>query len=159
MAELCPERVEAPTPIPHPPPAPVVEPLRPERYTAVIEAAVTEKLERLEARRFGLTRSPRKSIEDTDTSPGSRYMPLPVRRAVHERDPARCGFVDAHGKRCTEHRNLAFHHVDAFACGGGRDPSRVALRCRAHNLFHAEQDFGKDVIRQFRRAPAEATSP
>ncbi len=86
---------------------PVVEPLSPERYriqftastelhdklerlrslmrssvpdgdlAAIIEEAVTGKLERLEAKRFGKTKAPRKSLEQTDTSPSSRYIPAP----------------------------------------------------------------------------------
>ena len=40
----------------------------------IIERAVTEKLERLEARRFAKTKKPRKSLEDTDTSARSRYI-------------------------------------------------------------------------------------
>ena len=44
---------------------------------AIIEEAVTEKLERLESKRFGKTKSPRKSLEKTDTSPSSRYIPAP----------------------------------------------------------------------------------
>ena len=39
---------------------------------AIIEDAVTEKLERLEAKRFAKTKSPRKSVERADTSPKSR---------------------------------------------------------------------------------------
>ena len=41
---------------------------------AIIEEAVTEKLERLESRRFGKTNAPRKSLEQTDTSPSSRHI-------------------------------------------------------------------------------------
>ena len=36
---------------------------------AIIEQAVTEKLERLEARRFARTNAPRKGLSETDTSP------------------------------------------------------------------------------------------
>lgn len=36
-----------------------------------IEAAVTEKLERLEARRFAEAKTPRKSLNETDTTPRS----------------------------------------------------------------------------------------
>jgi hypothetical protein len=49
---------------------------------AIIEAAVTEKLERLEARRFATTGRPRKDLSTTDTSPSSRRIPAAVRRAV-----------------------------------------------------------------------------
>jgi hypothetical protein len=61
---------------------------------AIIEEAVTEKLERLEARRFGATKAPRSRLSETDTSPRSRHIPAAVRRAVRERDGNRCGFVD-----------------------------------------------------------------
>ena len=45
---------------------------------SVIDAAVTEKLEKLEAKRYGTTKSPRKSLEETDTSPSSRNIPAPA---------------------------------------------------------------------------------
>jgi len=49
---------------------------------AVIERAVTEKLERLEARRFGKTSAPRKTLADTNTNPVARQVSAAVRRAV-----------------------------------------------------------------------------
>ncbi len=39
---------------------------------SVVEVAVTEKLERLETKRFGKTKNPRKTLEEADTSPGVR---------------------------------------------------------------------------------------
>jgi len=59
---------------------------------AIMEAAVTEKLERLEAKRFGKTKKPRKSLEDADTSPGVRGISAPVRRFVWERDQGQCTY-------------------------------------------------------------------
>ena len=93
-----------------------VEPLAPERYkvqftasaelreklerlqalapssdlAAIIEQAVTERLERLEAKRFGKSKAPRKSVGETVTSAASRYIPAPIRRTVFERDGSRC---------------------------------------------------------------------
>jgi predicted DNA-binding transcriptional regulator YafY len=64
---------------------------------AVIEQAVTEKLERLEARRFARTSAPRSVLSETDTSPSSRHIPAAVRRAVRERDGNRCRYVDVSG--------------------------------------------------------------
>src|SRR5207247_2208849 len=55
----------------------------------VIEQAVTEKLERLEASRFARTKAARKSPAEThrtNASPSSRHIPAAVRRAVRERD-------------------------------------------------------------------------
>ncbi len=51
----------------------------------LIEEAVTEKLERLEAKRYGKTKAPRKSLEETDTSASSRHIPAAVKRVVYER--------------------------------------------------------------------------
>jgi hypothetical protein len=81
---------------------------------AIIEDAVTEKLERLESKRYGKTKSPRKSLEKTDTSPASRYIPAPVRRPVYARDGGQCSFVDEGGRRCTERRHLEFHHIRPY---------------------------------------------
>jgi hypothetical protein len=58
---------------------------------AIIEQAVTEKLERLESRRFAKTKTPRKTastLEPTDTRPRSRHVPAVVKRAVYERTAA-----------------------------------------------------------------------
>ena len=63
----------------------------------IIDIAITEKLERLEAKRFGKTRAPRKDVSQTDTTPKSRKVPAAIRRAVHERDEGRCTYGDARG--------------------------------------------------------------
>jgi hypothetical protein len=163
-------------PAPRPPAPPVVQPLAPARFkvtftasaelrdklerlealmqedlAAVIEASVTEKLERLEAKRFAETKTPRKSIEETDTSASSRYMPAAVRRVVRRRDQGQCTFVDKQGRRCTERRGLEFHHDDPYGRGGDRSPSNVRLLCKQHNAYLAERDYGKDVMDQYRR--------
>ena len=174
VIELRPDVVEAPTP-PAPRPArgkpAVVEPLAPSRYgvrftasaelheklerlsalmpgvdlASVIEVAVTEKLERLEARRFGKTKKPRKTIEQADTSPGSRYISAPVKRIVYERDGGRCTFT-RDGRRCTAREGLEYHHDDPYGLGGDRSPDNVRLLCSTHNALMAERDFGKGVI-------------
>jgi len=172
------ELVEPAQPAPPPPaPPPVVQPIAPARYKVAftasaefrdklerlqalmhvdladaIEAAVTEKLERLEAKRFAETKTPRKSLEETDTSASSRYMPAAVRRVVRRRDGDQCTFVDGHGRRCTERRGLEFHHDDPFGRGGDRTPQNIRLLCRAHNAYLAERDYGKDVMDEYRRS-------
>jgi len=109
---------------------------------AVIEAAVTEKLERLEARRFARTSAPRKTLEHTSTAAVTRHIPAAVRRAVHERDHGRCRYVDAGGRRCSEGTRLEFHHRHPFGRGGDHRPSNVVLLCQAHNTLMAGHDFG-----------------
>ena len=164
------------------PPAPlkpaVVEPLSPSRYgvhftasaelhdklerlsafmpgadlASVVEAAVTEKLERLEAKRFGKTKKPRKGIEEADTSPGSRYIAAPVKRVVYARDGGQCTFVGEDGRRCTARKGLEYHHHDPYGLGGGRGAGNISLTCSTHNALIAERDFGKEVMDQYRRS-------
>ena len=138
--ELRPDGVAPPSAPAQPVPPAVVEPLAPARYkvqftasaelhdklnrlralmrssvpdgdlAAIIEEAVTEKLERLESKRFAKTKTPRRSLEHSDTSPSSRYIPAAVKRTVRERDGNQCTFVNANGKRCLERHRLEFHH-------------------------------------------------
>jgi hypothetical protein len=119
---------------------------------AIIEAAVTEKLERLEARRFAATKHPRKSLSEADTSPASRHIPAPVRRAVRERDGSRCAYVDASGRRCDERQRLEYHHRQPFGFGGGHRPENLRLTCHTHNAYLAEHDYGREAMARFRRS-------
>ena len=84
----------------------------------VIEDAVTEKLERLEARRFARTKAPRKDLQQTGTKPTSRHIPAAVRRAV-PRETVAAAFVDEQGRRCAARDALEFHHRHPFGLGGG----------------------------------------
>ena len=77
---------------------------------STMKVAVSEKLERLEAKRLGKTKNPRKSLEQADTSPGVRGISAPVRRVVWERHCGRCTFVSGDGRRCPERHGLEFHH-------------------------------------------------
>lgn len=119
---------------------------------AVIDAAVTEKLERVEAKRYGKTKRPRKSVEQVDVSPGSRDIPAPVKRTVWARDGGQCTFVSESGKRCPERVRLEFHHEEPFALGGDGSPQNIRILCRQHNAYMAELDYGKDVMDRYRRS-------
>ena len=109
---------------------------------AIIELAVTEKLERLEAKRFAKTKAPRKTVEHADTSPASRYIPAPVKRAVRERDGDQCAFIDAEARRCREREGLEFHHKQPFARGGDHSPDNLQMLCPLcryrHNRHYAD---------------------
>jgi hypothetical protein len=128
--------------------------LRPEvpdgDLAAIIEKAVTEKLERLDARRFARTSSPRKNAVRRNPSPSSRHIPAAVRRAVHQRDKGRCCFVDAQGRRCPERHRLEYHHRHPFGLGGGHDPANISLLCPSHNRYLAELDYGKEALSRHR---------
>ena len=117
---------------------------------AIIEQAVTEKLERLEATRFGKTKAPRKGPQAT-SRPSSRHIPAAVRRAVHERDDGRCRFEGEEGRRCTATDRLEFHHRHPFGHGGGSSAENIRLMCRTHNQYLAEHDYGSEAMARHRR--------
>ncbi len=126
---------------------------------SMMEAAVSEKLERLEAKRLGKTKKPRKSLDDADTSPGVRGISAPVRRFVWDRDAGQCTFESADGRRCPERHRLQFHHDDPYGLGGDRSANNIRLICRAHNLYMAELDYGKETMDQFRRSADRVREP
>jgi len=117
---------------------------------SMFEEAVTEKLERLEAKRFGKTKKPRKSIEQADTSPGVRGISAAVRRFVWARDGGQCTYERCDGRRCPERRGVQFHHDDPYGLGGDRSATNVRLMCPAHNLYLAELDYGKETMDRYR---------
>jgi hypothetical protein len=125
---------------------------------AIIEEAVTEKLERVESKRFAKTKTPRKALEETDTSPSSRYIPAAVKRVVRERDRDQCTFME-NGRRCSASDNLEFHHGKPFGRGGDHSPENLQMMCPAHNGYLAERDYGKNVMGPYRRPIGRAREP
>ena len=125
----------------------------------IFDALVTEKLERLEAKRFAKTKNPRKSLAETDTTPKSRHIPAAVRRIVHDRDGARCTYRDKQGRRCTKRHDLELHHRRPFGRGGEHSPDVVTLHCRIHNALMAEHDYGKEVMARHRRSASRVSEP
>ena len=153
---------------------------------AIIEQAVTEKLERLEARRFARTKASRKasppgstslsgrgpsptarggspataegSASARGTSSRTRHIPAAIRRAVYERDEGRCRYVDERGRRCTARDGLEYHHRHPFGHGGRHSIEGVSLLCRVHNLFLAEVDYGRGAMVRHRRSKTESQS-
>jgi hypothetical protein len=98
------------------------------------------------------------SIEESGPEPAvprrrGRYVPADVRRAVFERDEARCTFTDDSGRRCPETHRLELHHLLAFARGGDSTEENLTLRCQAHNTLAAEDDFGRDFVDAARASP------
>ena len=107
--------------------------------TAVIfEHALVLLVAELERKKVAQTERPGTARA---TSPRSRHIPAAVRRVVWQRDGGRCAFRGAQG-RCTETGRLEFHHVKPFAAGGNASLTNIELRCRAHNLYEADDYFG-----------------
>jgi 5-methylcytosine-specific restriction endonuclease McrA len=136
---------------------------------AVIDRAVTQTLERLEARRYARTRAPRTSMAGAvasgsatsrpDIPTPARRIPAAVRRAVFERDGGRCRYRDETGRRCTERHRLEYHHVHPFAMGGDHGVGNLRLMCRSHNLHLAERDYGRAAMAVYQRPIQEAVVP
>jgi len=84
----------------------------------------------------------------------ARYIPASVRRAVFERDGARCTYVDERGKRCRETSCLELHHRQAFGKGGPNTVENLTLHCSVHNGLAADLDFGREWMEQHRAGGA-----
>jgi hypothetical protein len=119
---------------------------------AIIEQAVTLKLERLEARRLGRTKAPRKRPPEADASSSTRHIPAAVRRGVCDRDGGQCRYVDKQDRRCSARDRLEFHHLYPFGMGGDHSPQGIRLMCKAHNAYIAEHDYGKATMAPYRRS-------
>jgi hypothetical protein len=68
-------------------------------------------------------------------------LPLEPAGAAPARPPSKA-YVGRDGRRCTARSGLEYGHLHAHALGGPMTPDNLALRCRAHNAFEAEQCFG-----------------
>ena len=75
-----------------------------------------------------------------------RYIPVPVRQLVKERDGHQCSYVSPEGKRCSEKCRLEFDHVVPIAVGGESSAENLRLLCRAHNQLEAERAFGREFV-------------
>jgi 5-methylcytosine-specific restriction endonuclease McrA len=104
----------------------------------LFDRALDALIERQEKRKLARRRRPRRG---RGSGPRSREIPAGVRRAVSRRDEDRCAFVGTQG-RCTETAFLEFHHVVPFAKGGPNTIDNIQLRCRAHNQYEGEREFG-----------------
>ena len=82
-------------------------------------------------------------------------VPAAVRREVWERDGGRCTFTGPGGRRCGSRWKLELDHVVPFARGGDFTTGNLTLRCREHNLFHAQACFGREHMARFRRRTDE----
>jgi hypothetical protein len=116
----------------------------------IVGKAVRQMRQRLEARRFGQTRSSRKKRSRASTS--SRYLAADIRRTVYRRDGGRCRFVDAEGRRCSERHRLEYHHQYPYGLGGGHEADNICLMCRTHNRYLAELDYGKEFMARHQRS-------
>jgi hypothetical protein len=133
----------------------------------ILAKAAAALLKQVRAQKFGECSSPRAArsersaqvagvesagrAEPAITSTSSRQIPAAIRRAVSKRDDERCTFVSATGRRCGSRDFLEFHHCEPWARSRSHAIDRITLRCRAHNQYEAERDFGAKHMERFRR--------
>ncbi|HZZ85924.1 MAG TPA: HNH endonuclease [Anaeromyxobacteraceae bacterium] len=79
-----------------------------------------------------------------------RAIPAAVRRAVWARDAGCCTFTAPDGIRCASRWKLELDHVVPAALGGPPTADNLRLRCRTHNLLHAEAVFGREHMERCR---------
>ena len=90
--------------------------------------------------------APEAAPEAAPARRGARHVPASVRRAVFDRDGARCSYQDDRGERCRATLGLEVHHRHPHALGGPPTLDNLELRCRPHNTLAAEQHFGRDYV-------------
>ncbi|MEQ8566536.1 MAG: hypothetical protein RMA76_16605, partial [Deltaproteobacteria bacterium] len=123
----------------------------------IFEAALSLYVDKLERKKNGKTSRPRSKPAE-DAPAGAAYVPAATRRAVVERDGARCTYVSPDGRRCSERSNLEFDHVGGRALGAKSVVGELRLLCRAHNLHAAREVQGHGFIaRRIRAARAART--
>jgi hypothetical protein len=112
----------------------------------IFDRALTSLIAGIEKKKLAQVARPRRGRA---LKMGSRTIPAAVRRAVVQRDGGRCTFVGEQG-RCAETGFLEFHHIKPFAKGGAPTVENIQLRCRAHNQYEADKEFGpsSSIVRE-----------
>lgn len=72
-----------------------------------------------------------------------------VRREIWARAQGRCEALDREG-RCRSRYQLELDHIIPHARGGADSNENLRLVCRAHNLQHAIESFGYQVMNSYR---------
>jgi len=95
--------------------------------------------------------SPARTSHEARPKPRSRRIPAAVRDKVYARDKGRCTYVGRTGKRCGSMQALQIDHIEPFTRGGDNTPSNLRLLCAKHNRLAAQEVFGADAMKRFRR--------
>jgi hypothetical protein len=134
-------------------------------FEQVVREAFKLVLER-DRKRKGLTDRPRRQQERGPRAQpelpaeNNRYVAAAVKRAVWERDRARCTWPMGDGKLCGSTHRLEFDHDLEVALGGTPVTENIRLLCKGHNLMKAEQHLGRALMAKFRKeAHADGTPP
>lgn len=117
----------------------------------IVERALDAFLTQVLKRKAAIVEQPRAPKVAARVPRRTRPTPAAVRREVWKRDQGRCAFVGEDGHRCNETRCLEFAHLDPWGKGGEHSERNVAMRCRAHNAFEADRDYGTSFMASKRK--------
>ena len=106
----------------------------------ILDRALDALLAETKKKKAALTDSPRRTQKNSRSK--TRAIPAQTRRQVFNRDEGQCAFVDSEGRRCSSTWQVEFHHRTPYARGGKHDIENIELRCRAHNQYEAELEYG-----------------
>src|SRR6202521_3122919 len=108
-----------------------------------------------------LSRAPSDACRHSEVpAANARYGPAAVKRAVWERDQARCTWPMGEGEICGARHQLEFDHDLEVTPGGKPTIGNIRLLCRSHNLMKAERHLGRAFMAKFRTGRlAERTLP
>jgi hypothetical protein len=116
----------------------------------IVSRAIDRLLDETLKKKAAVTDHARRS--DRRSNRRTRAIPAAIRREVWQRDGGRCTFVDQQGRRCRGTRCMEYHHEKPYGKGGRHESDNIALRCRAHNQYQADLDFGTNFMRGKRRS-------
>jgi 5-methylcytosine-specific restriction endonuclease McrA len=119
----------------------------------ILERALDALLTETKKRKAALTDRPRRAQKKGGSK--TRAIPAQARREVFKRDEGRCTFVDAEGHRCSSTWHVEFHHRIPYARGGTHDIDNIELRCRAHNQYEAELEYGVRFMKTQRHSGSD----
>ncbi len=117
----------------------------------IFDRALTLLVEDVRRKKFAQTSRPAKRRQTSGDGP-SRHIPAEIKRAVYARDGGSCVFVGRNGRRCGVRDRLELHHLDPWARSASHSVKGIELRCRQHNFYEAERDFGADYMARFRKS-------
>jgi 5-methylcytosine-specific restriction endonuclease McrA len=111
-------------------------------FEEILHECIRVTLEACRKRRRGTG----KKTTFTPPPQDSRYIPVAVADAVWKRDEGRCAYVGPTGHRCNSRYQVQVHHEDPHGKGGPTTAQNCSLRCRQHNLYAAERDYGAEHV-------------
>ena len=127
----------------------------------IIDLALTTLLSEVKRRKFAQTSRPRSQPGGSRKTVGpdaSRHIPAAIKRAVVARVDEGCGYVSPEGRRCGSREFLEFEHTRPWALFHRHRAGEIELRCRAHNQYAAQREYGRPHMDRCRTRTGSGTS-